>query len=502
MSPCKYDREISSKMCDLYKPRESCGVFGIICDDPNQNVAKYVYTGLMALQHRGQEAAGIAVTSPQDTITCFKDLGLVNSVLAPAKIRGLLGNMAIGHVRYGTVASSSNVECAQPLLFKSNEVNFALVFNGTITNYADIRKKLEDRGHVFTTKVDTEVIAHLIASTHSVTENWVEIFSILMKILDGSYSIIILTEQGDMFGVRDPLGFKPLCYGEFDIGKEETTKARIIASETCAINALNGKILGHVKPGEIIHVEMDNEIHSEAIIKSPNRAFCQFEFVYFANAASMLDGISVYEVRKRLGRNLAKLAPVESDKAIVVPIPDSGRSAALGYAQELGLPFEEALMKNRYITRTFIMPGQDQRRSLVNLKLFPVKEMIEGKDIILIDDSIVRGTTTQKIVRLLKNNGAKSVHLRISCPPVKYPCYMGIDFPTSRELIASNHSVDEICEILGADSLVYQTIDGLVESIGLPKNELCMACLDKKYPLKNISNLEIIEKSFLHERDL
>lgn len=482
------------------KPREECGVFGIVSDDPSSNVAKYVYTGLMALQHRGQEAAGIAVTSPRDTITCFKDIGLVNDVLAPHNIRGLLGNIAIGHVRYGTVASSSNVECAQPLVFRSNEVSFAIVFNGTISNYSTLRKKLEEKGHIFTTEVDTEVIAHMIASIHSGTDDWIEIFTILMKILDGSYAIILMTEDGDMFGIRDPLGFKPLSYGEFTVGDEETHRVQVMASETCAIDALNGRVLGHVKPGEIVHMEMDNVVHTEAIVKVPDRAFCQFEFVYFANTASELDGISVYDVRKKLGARLAIDAPVDSDNTIVVPVPDSGRSAALGYAQQASLPFEEALMKNRYITRTFIMPGQDQRRSLVNLKLFPVRKIIEGKDIILIDDSIVRGTTTAKIVRLLKNNGARTVHLRISCPPVKYPCYMGIDFPTRKELIAATHTIEETCHELGADSLVYQTMAGLVDSIGMPGNHLCKACLDKQYPLKNPPSLDMLEESFTKNR--
>ncbi|MFX0100394.1 MAG: amidophosphoribosyltransferase [Candidatus Hodarchaeota archaeon] len=481
------------------KLHDSCGVLGILCDNPSYNVSKYIYTGLMALQHRGQEAAGIAVTNRFDSITCYKNVGLVNDVLKPEKIMGLLGNVALGHVRYGTVASSA-VECAQPLLFESNEVNFSIVFNGTITNYATLRKKLEEKGHVFITEVDTEVIAHLIAATHAATENWVEIFTVLMKILDGSYSIVVMTEEGDIYGVRDPLGFKPLCYGEFITGGDEEIKVRVIASETCAINALSGKILGHVQPGQIVHMEMENPIHSEAIEKSPNRAFCQFEFVYFANAASELDGISVYDVRKRLGASLARIAPFKSENAIVVPVPDSGRSAALGYAEESGIPFEEALMKNRYITRTFIMPGQDKRRSLVNLKLFPVRNKIEGKDIILIDDSIVRGTTMIKIVKLLKAFGANSVHLRISCPPVRYPCYMGIDFPTRRELIAANHAVEEIREIIGADSLAYQTMEGLIESIGLPSNYLCKACLDKKYPLKNPPALELLEETFTQNR--
>ncbi|MHA1681411.1 MAG: amidophosphoribosyltransferase [Promethearchaeota archaeon] len=481
------------------KPREQCGVLGILCDDDSHHVAKYIYTGLMALQHRGQEAAGIAVTDPRNSITVFKENGLVNAVLTPSKIRGLLGNVALGHVRYGTVASSS-VENAQPFLYESNEVNFAVIFNGTITNYEVLRKSLEEKGHIFTTDVDTEVIANLVAATHVATNDWTEIFSILMKILDGSYSIVIMTENGDIYGIRDPLGFKPLCIGEFYIGNEEKVKACIISSETCAIDALSGKVLSHVKPGEIVHIELDNTTHTEAVIKSPHKAFCQFEYVYFANAASELDGISVYQVRKRLGANLAKIAPVDSDNAIVVPCPDSGRSAALGYAQESGVPFEEGLMKNRYITRTFIMPGQDKRRSLVNLKLIPVRKIIQGKDVILIDDSIVRGTTTKKIVKMLKEHGARSVHLRISCPPVKYPCYMGIDFPTRKELIAANNTVEEICAKLGADSLVYQTMEGLIKAIGKDGNSLCKACLDKQYPLKTPPQLDVLEEQFSSNR--
>nr|MDO8119591.1 amidophosphoribosyltransferase [Candidatus Sigynarchaeota archaeon] len=484
----------------MEKPRENCGVLGIVCDDPSQNVAQYIYTGLMALQHRGQEAAGIALTKPRSKITCFKDIGLVDEVFKPQRIRGLFGNIAVGHVRYGTVASSSDVECAQPFLFESNEITFALVFNGTITNYSKLRKDLESKGHIFHTSVDTEVIAHLIASTHTATNDWNEIFKILMKLLDGSYSIVVMTEDGDLFGFRDPLGFKPLSYGRFYTGDDEERIVHVIASETCAINAFSGETLGHVKPGEIVHIEMDNKIHTEAIFNGPQRAFCQFEFVYFANTASELEGISVYEVRKKLGARLAREYPVKSENAIVVPVPDSGRSAALGYAREAGIPFEEGLMKNRYITRTFIMPGNDKRRSLVNLKLFPVKHAIQGKDVILIDDSIVRGTTTEKIVRLLKQNGARSVHLRISCPPVKYPCYMGIDFPTTDELIASNHTVEEIRIKLGADSLAYQSMEGLFECIGMEADQMCKACLDMKYPLKHPPNLELLKKDFAKDR--
>ncbi|MEX2682567.1 MAG: amidophosphoribosyltransferase [Candidatus Sigynarchaeota archaeon] len=482
------------------KLREQCGVLAIICDDPCMNVAQFIYTGLMALQHRGQEAAGIAVMRPGRPIFRYRDVGLVNDVLSPEKITGLSGNIALGHVRYGTVSSSTDVACAQPWLFQSNEINFAIVFNGTITNYSALRKRLEENGHVFTTSVDTEVISHLIADIHKKHGEWVEIINILMKTLDGSYAIVIMTEAGDLFGFRDPRGYKPLCYGEFTAGNGHETRLQILASETCAIDALSGKVMGHVKPGEIVHVQMNESLRSESTINCDRHALCQFEFVYFANNTSELDGISVYETRKKLGANLFKIAPVMSDNAIVVPVPDSGRSAALGYAQASGLPFEEALIKNRYITRTFIMPGQDKRRSLVNLKLFPDKKTLKGKDVILIDDSIVRGTTTEKIVRLLKNNGARSVHLRISCPPIKYPCFMGIDFPTRHELIASNHSVDEICRMLGADSLAYQTIDGLIESIGLGKNDLCMACLDKIYPLTSPPCMELLEETFTKNR--
>ncbi|NMC05855.1 MAG: amidophosphoribosyltransferase [Candidatus Lokiarchaeota archaeon] len=481
------------------KIREQCGVFGVVCDDGSKNVAQYVYSGLMALQHRGQEAAGIAVMRPNSPITCFKDCGLVNDVLRPDNIKGLFGNIALGHVRYGTVASSTP-ECAQPWFFESNEVTFAIVFNGTITNYAVLRKKLEEKGHIFTTEVDTEVISNLIASIHVTTKDWIAIIQSLMNLLDGSYAIIIMTSKGDLYGFRDPLGFKPLCFGEFSTSNGGESRVQVLASETCAIDALLGKVTGHVKPGEIVHARVGEGLHSEKVVSSPRRALCQFEFVYFANNTSELDGISVYDVRKKLGANLARLAPVSSNNAIVVPVPDSGRSAALGYAQASNLPLEEALIKNRYITRTFIMPGQDKRRSLVNLKLFPDKRTIAGKDIILIDDSIVRGTTTEKIVRMLKANGARSVHLRISCPPIKFPCYMGIDFPTRQELMASYHSVDEVCKMLGADSLAYQTMEGLMESIGLTKNELCCACLDRDYPLKSQPVLDDLEQTFTGKR--
>ncbi|MBN2152329.1 MAG: amidophosphoribosyltransferase [Candidatus Lokiarchaeota archaeon] len=492
---CKNDNEP-----DHDKFREQCGVLGVLCDDPGMNVASLVYTGLMALQHRGQEAAGIAVMRPGRPIFRYRDVGLVNDVLRPERITGILGNIALGHVRYGTVSSSTDVACAQPWLFESNEVNFAIAFNGTITNSPTLRKDFEARGHVFTTSVDTEVISHLIAATLELVDDWVEAIKVLMKTLDGSYAIIILTEQGDVYAFRDPRGYKPLCYGELTVGNGHETRVRVVASETCAIDALSGEVTGHVRPGEILHLRPTEPVVSEAWIPADRRALCQFEFVYFANNTSELDGISVYETRKRLGANLFKIAPVASDNAIVVPVPDSGRSAALGYAQASGLPLEEALIKNRYITRTFIMPGLDKRRSLVNLKLFPDKKTIRGRDIILIDDSIVRGTTTAKIVRMLKANGARSVHLRISCPPVRYPCFMGIDFPTRHELMASNHPVDEICRLLGADSLAYQTIDGLLDSIGLGRQDLCMACLDKVYPLKIPPCLEVLEETFARNR--
>jgi amidophosphoribosyltransferase len=427
-------------------------------------------------------------------------------VLTPKVLSRFWGNVSIGHVRYGT-AGTSTADNAQPYHFKTNHTSFSIAFNGNIVNYKLLKKDLMKKGRIFTSDADTEIIAQLIASEFVETKDFVEAIKNTAKYLDGAYSLIILTKEGELYGVRDPTGFKPLCYGQF---KDEGGCIHdVIASESCALDILGATHLGDVKAGEIVYAAKGEKIR--IIDKLPNenyrKAICMFEYVYFARPDSYLDGVSVETARHKLGMNLARSHPVDSKNAVIVPVPDSGRSASLGYSQVSGIPYVEGLMKNRYINRTFIQPGQEKRLGMVRQKLNPVKSSITGKEVILIDDSIVRGTTTAFIVKMLKQAGAVKVHVRISCPPVIEPCYMGIDFPTKGELIAGKEQlrdpegyVDRICQIIGADSLGYQTLDGLVKSIGLGKDQICMACLNGDYPVKSDLNKLALDTTFNKSR--
>ncbi len=470
-----------------HKPTEHCGVVGIYSNVSNRHVSKQVYDVLLALQHRGQESAGI-FTNAANRITGYKDMGLVNQVFTNRILMGLFGSVAIGHVRYGTTGSS-NLECAQPFFFESHSYgqNFALAFNGTLTNFIKLKKKYREMGHVFATSTDTEVIAHIIAKNLLKTGNdYLQALESSMNELDGSYSLVLLNEKNELFGLRDPFGFKPLA-----LGQVKDLDLLVIASESVAIDALEGDFIRNIEPGEIIKIDKTG-INSKQVFDFPEHAFCMFEFVYFARPDSIFNGRCVYEVREKLGRNLARNFPVDAD--LVVPVPDSGRTAATGYSIESRIPLKEGLIKNRYIHRTFIMPGQNYREIAVRYKLNPIRSVIEGKNLVLVDDSIVRGTTTKRIIRMLKKHGAKKVHIRISCPPILNSCYMGIDFPTSSELIAPTKTMEEIQQFLDADSLYYQTIDGLLEAIGLPESELCTACLTGKYKLRSSINLSELEK--------
>ncbi len=495
------------------KPIEHCAVFGVTCNDIGYSVSKLLYNGLIALQHRGQESSGISIIKTGGNIHTYKKKGLVSNVLSKKTQSHFWGNIGIGHNRYATTGSSeySSSDYIQPYHFKNNDLEFALAFNGTIPVYDTIKKKMDDMGRVFVTNTDTEVIAQLIGSIALGTEDWPEILKLASKFLKGSYSLIILTNEGDIYAMRDPLGFKPLCIGEF---KTEKRNLYFVASESCALDVVGAKLLRDVKPGEIVHLSHQKDIHSEMILKAERTALCQFEFVYFARPDSIIDGVSVAQARSRMGKNLAMndtqlLDPEFKKNAIIVPVPDSGRSAAVGYANEAKLPYVEGLMKNRYVWRTFIMPGQQKRKVAVKEKLNPIKSVIQGKDIILIDDSIVRGTTTKQIVSLLKEvGGAKSVHVRISCPPVVSACYMGIDFPTTDELIAGKNKkefgeleyIEEIRKTIGADSLLYQTIDDLKKSIGKNESQLCLACLTGEYPLKFADKITEIGESVSKSR--
>ncbi|MHA1272187.1 MAG: amidophosphoribosyltransferase [Promethearchaeota archaeon] len=500
----------------IEKPQEHCAVFGVTCDDVAYSVSKLLYTGLIALQHRGQESSGISIMKTGGKIFTYKKKGLVSKVLNDRVLSGLWGNVGIGHNRYATTGSTEyqSPEYIQPFHYKNNEIEFSIAFNGTIPVYDDIKKKMDEMGRVFVTDTDTEVIAQLIASISMGTEDWPEVLKLASRFLEGSYSLILLTNEADIYAMRDPLGFKPLCIGEL---KTESRNLYFVASESCAIDAVGGRFLRDVLPGEIVHLSHQKDIHSEMILKASRTALCQFEFVYFARPDSIIDGVSVAEARLKMGQNLAKKDPLLKDEefkknAIVVPVPDSGRSAAVGYANEAKLPYIEGLMKNRYVHRTFIMSKQRKREAAVKEKLNPIKSVINGKNIILLDDSIVRGTTTKQIVDLLKEQGgAKSVHVRISCPPVISACYMGIDFPMTKELIAGRaleeygekEYIKKIAEMIHADSLLYQTIEDLANAIGKEPNSLCLACLNREYPIKSVEQLIRNQENVIikHRRD-
>jgi amidophosphoribosyltransferase len=501
-------------MSEIYnpdKPHEHCAIFGVSCDDLGYSVSKLLYKGLISLQHRGQESTGISILKTGGKIFTYKRKGLVSKVLNDEVLSKYWGNIAIGHNRYATTGSEeySSSNYIQPFHFKNNETEFSFAFNGTIPNYDDVKERLVDMGRVFVTNTDTEVIAQLIASISLGTEDWSEVLKMTAKFLDGSYSLILLTPEGDIYAIRDPKGFKPLCIGEL---KNPQRSLYYVSSESCALDSVEAKFLRDVKPGEIVHLSHQKDIHSEMMFGNGETALCQFEFVYFARPDSVIDGVSVAEARLRMGVNLAKKDdllknPKFKENTIVVPVPDSGRSAAVGYAQEANLPYVEGLMKNRYVWRTFIIPGQQKRKAAVKEKLNPIKSAVNGKDVILVDDSIVRGTTTKQIISLIKAAGAKSVNVRISCPPVVSACYMGIDFPTRDELIAGSYQakygeetyIEEIRKSIGADSLQYQTVEDLEKAINA-KTGLCNACLTGNYPLKSVEKIAKLENSIVANR--
>jgi len=444
--------------------REKCAVLGI---RSTQNVFDSIYYGLYSLQHRGQESAGLAIYH-NDEIEVHKDMGLVSSVFENVFLEGKVG---IGHVRYST-QGETQVENSQPITIGYGGGSLGIAHNGHLINGFDLKDKLKRRGAVFTTDTDTEVIAHLIAQEHMKTGDFIRGVNGAMKKMRGSYSLTILKDDR-VIAVRDPNGFRPLVYGRD--GNQE-----VVASESCALDSLGVSFVRDVKAGEILVLGDKIESVRGARDKS---SVCMFEYVYFARADSVIDRISVYNVRKRLGENLYRTAPVEAD--LVTAVPDSGITAAIGFARASGIPYGESLIKNRYLGRTFIMPQQEDREKGVRIKLNPIRSEIEGKRIILVDDSIVRGTTMKKLIKQLRDAGAAEVHVRISCPPILNPCFYGIDMQTSDQFIARRFRVEEIRGEIGADSLVYNSIEDLVDAIGLPQDKLCMACLNGEYPLKD-----------------
>ncbi|MGB9866438.1 MAG: amidophosphoribosyltransferase [Bacillota bacterium] len=448
-----------------YGLREECGVFGVFgCED----AAVVTKHALLALQHRGQESAGIA-SSDGHRLRAHKGMGLVSEVFGGGKELQLPGTSAIGHVRYSTTGASS-ISNAQPLLVRYCGGELAVAHNGNLVNAAAIRRELEAQGSIFQTTMDTEVIAHLVAREGNV--DFLEALGVCLRKLRGAYALVFL-QPSRMFAVRDPTGIRPLSVGRLGAGW-------VVASESCAFDAIGAEFVRDVAPGEALVFEEGHMRAVQLLPGSPGR-LCSFEYIYFARPDSDLEGINVHSARKRMGRALARNCPVEAD--LVVGVPDSSISAASGFAEEAGIPYEMGLVKNRYIGRTFIQPDQRLREASVRLKLNPLRRVIEGKRVVLVDDSIVRGTTMKRIVGLLREAGAREVHVRVSSPPYRFPCFYGIDTSAEGELVAARMCVEEIRRLVDADSLYYLSEEALASAIGRPAERLCTACFNGSYPV-------------------
>lgn len=464
-------------------PKHSCGVVGIISDF---DVASDIYTALMIIQHRGQESAGISVFDGA-SINTEKDNGLVNVALDKEELQKLTGHSGVGHVRYSTTGTKS-VTNAQPLTVTTNFGPVAVAHNGDITNFSLVKEKYMKEGWTFLTDSDSELVIKLLGKFMNQYSDPVKALRATVNELDGSFALTILI-GGRLFAVRDPYGFRPLCLGKLDGGY-------IVVSESSAIDALQGEFVRDIEPGEICEILADGYRAYPAPVQH-SRAFCMFEWVYFARPDSVLDGKEVYHVRKRIGEILAKECPADVD--LVMPIPDSGRAHAIGYAQVAGVPYEEGFMKNRFAGRTFIMPDQKERENAVSMKMIPIKSTVNGKRILIIDDSIVRGTTLKKLVAMLRGAGAKEVHVRVGSPPIIAPCYYGVDMKSRDQFIATKHTVDEIREIIGADSLEYISVQGLVEAIGFKDSDLCLACVNGKYPTHIPGEIHRFQSTLNHD---
>ncbi len=467
--------EIHEQMEPEDKLREECGVFGMY-DFSGEDVASSIYYGLFALQHRGQESCGIAVSDtqgPKKKVLSHKGMGLVNEVFTGDHLAALKGDIGVGHVRYSTAGGSTR-ENAQPLVLNYVKGTLALAHNGNLVNAPQLRRELEMGGAIFQTTIDTEVIAYHIARERVRSKDVEGAVANAMKKLVGAYSLVIMSPR-KLIGARDPYGFRPLC-----IGKREN--AYILASETCALDTIGAEFIRDVEPGEIVTISPKEGIVSDRSMCLPKEktARCIFEYIYFGRPDSRLDGVSVYQSRIRAGRFLAMDSPVDAD--LVVGVPESGNVAALGYSLESGIPYGTAFVKNGYVGRTFIKPKQSSRESSVRVKLNVLREAVEGKRIIMIDDTIVRGTTSDRIVRMLREAGAKEVHMRVGAPPFLYPCYFGTDVPAREQLIAYNRTLEEIRAVIGADSLGYLRLERLEElTEGLP---ICRGCFTGQYPVK------------------
>ncbi|MDY0360727.1 MAG: amidophosphoribosyltransferase [Desulforegulaceae bacterium] len=452
------------------RPKEACGIFGI---SDHSDASQLTYFGLYALQHRGQESAGICVLSEDRKIKCKKGMGLVPDIFSKEDLNSLKGNLAIGHVRYSTTGASM-LENAQPFLVQHKNMSFALAHNGNLTNAHILKKELEDDGSIFQTTMDSEIAIHVFIKNLK-GRNLEEALVKTVEKLEGAYSFVAMTSHGELIGIKDPHSFRPLCLGKLN-GKY------VLSSETCALDLVQAEFVRELEPGEIVIIN-DDGIKSINTVKKPKRAFCIFEYIYFARPDSTFFGKNVYEMRKAHGIQLAKEAPVDAD--IVMPFPDSGVYAAIGYSQESKIPFEMGMIRNHYVGRTFIQPTQEMREFGVRVKLNPVKEALKNKEIIIIEDSIIRGTTAKTRIKALRELGVKKIHMRISCPPHKFPCAYGIDFSSKGELIAAQKTVEELRVYLGLDTLHYLSIEGLLKSTGIssPKEGFCKACFDGKYPV-------------------
>jgi amidophosphoribosyltransferase len=455
-------------LCLDERPRDACGVFGVY---GHPEAAKLCYFGLYALQHRGQESAGIAAVH-NNAISDHRAMGLVSDVFSMEQLSSLPGSSAIGHVRYSTTGSSVLTN-AQPFVVRHIQKGYAVAHNGNLVNAHQLKSELEEEGSIFQTTMDSEVFLHLFV--RNLKLGFDQAILAAASKLQGAFSMIVLTSRGEVIGIKDPHGFRPLCLGRLN-------GHWVLASETCALDLVQAEFVRELDPGEIVIIDA-NGPRSLFLPSVGRRSFCIFEYIYFARPDSTFWGSTVYQTRKAHGRRLASEAPVDAD--LVMPFPDSGTYAALGYSEASGIPFEMAMIRNHYVGRTFIQPTQSMRDFGVRVKLNPIKELLKGKDIIIIEDSIIRGTTAKTRVRALRELGVKRVHLRVSGPPHRFPCHYGIDFSTKGELIAARMSVEELRQYLGLDSLHYLSLEGLLSSTGVehPADQFCKACFDGCYPV-------------------
>ncbi len=452
------------------KLKEACGVFGIYNPQKDVTLGRNIFYGLYALQHRGQESAGIAVTSGSG-IKYHKAMGLVSEVFNDEILDELSGHIGVGHVRYSTTEANTLIN-SQPLVVRYKKGSLAVVHNGNLVNSQELRRELEERGVAFQTEIDSEVVAFLIAQEHS--EDIIKAAEICMEKIKGSYALVVMTED-TLIGMRDPHGIRPLCLGK-------QNDSYILTSESCALDTIDAKFIRDVEPGEIIVINKDGVKSIKKNKDNSSSALCIFEFVYFARPDSTIDGSNVHMARWEAGKLLAKEHPVEAD--LVIGVPDSGTVSAMGYAEAARIPFGIGLIKNRYVGRTFIKATQSSREIGVKLKLNAVKEAVRGKRLIMVDDSIVRGTTSGLIVKVLKEAGAKEVHVRVSSPPVMHSCYFGIDTSTRKELIGAQRKIEEIRQYIGADSLGYLSLDGLMKATGFSGERFCTGCFSGAYPIE------------------